>query len=258
MAAALAFTHLAAAPGAAGGARDGAGSSPAIHLSGRWTVNTLLGQAPATPAGDITFDPANGSIGGATACNFFHGVFKTAGGILTIEVRRMTRRACIGSAAEHESAFLEAMKKTSAYRIDADRLVLAATDGAVLAELTHTPDASLEGPLHKIVSYLKDGGLYSIRAETGAAITLRDGQIEGNTGCRPFTAHYTLKGDALSIGGVTPAQTLAPCSEDTRDQDASILAALPEATTYDTSRNLIRLLKEPGGAAVLWITPEMP
>ncbi len=255
--AALTFAHLAAMPAPAQTAAGG-DSRPLGELTGRWTVISLFEKTAQTPAGDITFDPTAGLIDGATACNFFRGEFTTAPGELTIKVAMMTRRACIGGAAEHERAFLEAMKKTGTHRIDADRLILAAADGTALAELVRTPDASLEGPRHKIVSYLKNNGLYSIRAETGATLTLNGGRIEGNTGCRPFTASYALDGESLSIRAVTPAPTVAPCDASVRDQDEGILAGLPAVTTYDTSRNLIRLLKEQGGAAVLWITPQLP
>ncbi|MGD9668726.1 MAG: META domain-containing protein [Hyphomicrobiaceae bacterium] len=250
-AAVVALIHLGCAPVGAGGGEPAA-------LVGRWTVTALQGKVTDTPAGDITFDPADGSISGATSCNFFRGNFDTAGWKLTIKVGMMTRRACVRGAAEHERAFLDAMNRTSTFRIDDDRLILTATDETVLAELIRTPDASLEGPRHKIVSYLKDGGLHSIRANTGAAIAFRDGRIEGDTGCRPFTASYVHLGDSLSISSVTPAQTLAPCAENVRDQDAAILAGLLDINTFDTSRNLIRLLKKQGGAAVLWITPESP
>lgn len=254
--AALAFTQLATVALNAGEMARGKTDHAAI--SGRWKVAVLQQKAIVTPAGDISFEPADGSISGATSCNFFRGNYKISDGPLEIKVGMMTRRACFGDAADHESAFLEALSKTAAYRINADRLTLTATDGTALAELVRAVDAALEGVDHKIVSYLKDGGLYSVRAETGAAITLKQGRIEGRTGCRPFTASYTRKGDALSISNVVPAQIFAPCAENVRDQDKAILSGLPDATTFDTSRNLIRLLKEPGGSAILWITPQTP
>lgn len=227
-------------------------------LAGRWTVTALAGKNTETPAGDITFQPGEGTISGATACNFFRGGFETEDAALTLTVGMMTRRACPGPAADHERGFLEAMAATRTFVIDTDRLRLTDTQGTVLAELNRTPDAALEGISHKIVSYLKNGGLYSISAERKATITFKNGQIEGDTGCRPFTASYTRTGDTLEIGVPKPAQTTAPCAEDLRDQDDAILAVLSKATTFDSSRNLIRLLEKPDGAAVLWITPETP
>lgn len=225
-------------------------------LAGRWTLTKLAGNTLSTPAGDITFDTADSAINGATACNFFRGRYEAEDGALTLTVAMMTRRGCSGVAADHERGFLEAMAATRATAIDSDRLTLTDAHGHQLAELIRTPDAALEGPRHKIVSYLKDGGLYSVAPDHVATIAFNSGHIEGDTGCRPFTAHFTRNGDALTVTDVQPAQTLAPCGEAIRDQDDAILQALPRATTFDTSRNLVRLLENPDGAALLWITPQ--
>lgn len=227
-------------------------------ISGRWTLTNLAGKPMQSPAGDITFDTGEGTVSGATACNFFRGGLEQTGEALTIKVGMMTRRGCIGDAAEHERAFLEAMEKTRAYKLDGKLLSLTGADGTILAQLVQTPDAALEGARHKIVSYLRDGGLHSVRSETGATITLQDGKIAGYTGCRSFVAAYTRDGDRLQVTGITPAEIQNPCDESVRDQDEAILAALPKATTFDTSRNLVRLLETPDGNAVLWITPQTP
>jgi heat shock protein HslJ len=231
----------------------------ATALAGRWTVGTLAGDQPATPAGDITFDANRKAIAGATACNFFQGDYETSGGAeLKINVGMMTRRACAGPAGEHERVLLEALASTRGYRIDADRLTLTGTGGAVLAELTRAQNAQLEGPSHKIVSYYWNGGLYSAKQETTPVISFKDGSISGSTGCRPFSARYSRDGERFTVTDLQPAKTLAPCAGNVGDQDIAILAALPRVTTFDTSRNLIRLLESPGGAAMMWITPQVP
>lgn len=228
-------------------------------LSGRWTVTTLGDDRPSTPVGDITFEPGDKTIGGATACNFFRGGFETSGGTdLKIHVGMMTRRGCPGPAAEHERAFLDAMAGASSYRIYGD--ILHVFDGPngtgrELVQFTRTPDAALEGEGHKIVSYYWQGGLYSARPETEPGISFKDGRIDGSTGCRPFTARYTRDGDRLGITDLVPSQTRAPCADNVRDQDAAILAAVPRITAFDTNRNLVRLLEKPDGAAMLWVTP---
>lgn len=233
-----------------GAAEDG---SP---LAGRWTVTKLGEVRPATPVGDITFDASDKTISGATACNFFQGGYGTSGSSdLKIDVGRMTRRGCPGPAAAHERGLLEAMAATRSFRRDGDVLHIVSGDGRDLAELIRTPDATLEGRSHKIVSYFWNGGLYSAKGESVPAIAFKDGVISGNTGCRPFVARYRRDGDRLSITELVPAQTLAPCAENVSEQDAAILAAVPRITAFDTSRNLIRLLETSDGAAMLWVTP---
>lgn len=231
-------------------------AEPGAPLIGRWMVSKLQDERPSTPAGDITFDAKSQTISGASACNFFQGGFESAGsGDLTLHVGMMTRRGCSGAAAEHERALLDAMTAVRRYRLAGDRLILTRADGSILAELTRAQDVQLEGPQHKIVSYFKDGGLYSADAQTKPALQFKQGTIEGNTGCGHFTARYTRDGDRLVITQLAPAPTRPPCGDDIRDQDTAILAALPRVTTFDTNRNLIRLLEQPDGAAMLWITP---
>lgn len=234
----------------------GALAGPAAPLAGRWTVVKLGPDRPATPAGDVTFDADGQTLGGATACNFFRGGYRASGGsAIEIKVGATTRRGCPGPAADHERALLDALAKATAFRIDGNTLALTGADGAPLAEFVRTPDASLEGVPHKIVSYFKDGGLYSAPAEPHTSLFMKDGRIAGHTGCRPFTARYTREGGRLAVASLEPGQPEAVCAERIRDQDAAILAALPRVTAFDTSRNLIRLLEAPDGAAMLWVTP---
>lgn len=234
-------------------ARPSAAAEQASPLISRWSVTMLAGKA-ARPAGDVTF--GEGIVSGATACNFFRGTYTLSGPDgLAISVGQMTRRGCSGIAADYERLFIEAMASTRRFAIKGDELSLFDAAGSPAAQLARTPDATLEGPRHKIVSYLKSGGLHSVRSGSGASLQLKDGRIEGSTGCRPFTGRYAIDGKVLKITEIVPAQTLAPCAPELADQDEAILAALPTARTFDTNRNLVRLLESAEGNAVLWVTP---
>lgn len=229
-----------------------AGGDP---LATRWEVMTLAGAA-AEPGGDVTF-AAGGRISGATTCNLYGGTYRAQGGSrLTIELGMMTRRGCHGVALDRERALIEAFAATRAFRIEGATLVLAGEDGSELATLRRVGNAELEGPRHKIVSFLLDGGLHSTVAGSGAAVSFVGGEVRGNTGCRSFAGRYARSGDGLTLSDlVVTARTAEPCPPELADQDAGILAALPQATTFDSQRNLIRLLEPAKGWAVLWITP---
>ncbi|MFV0369932.1 MAG: META domain-containing protein [Hyphomicrobiaceae bacterium] len=230
----------------------------ANKLEGRWSVEKLAGEV-AMPAGDISFAPGQNAVSGATACNLFRGEYTQKGDSrLTIKTTAMTRRSCYDAAAAREKAFLDAMRETSRFKIQGNRLTLTRDDGSQTAELTRAIDAKLEGAPHKIVSFSMDGGLHSAPAQTGATITFKDGTIDGNTGCRTFKAKYARDEENknnISVRHVEPAKSPDTCPDDTKDQDAAIIAALPAAKAFDISRNLIRLLDNPDGNAVLWITP---
>lgn len=223
-------------------------------LSTRWEVVTL-GGAAAVPGGDISFD--GGRISGATACNRYGGTYATSGEAgLTITLGMMTRRGCHGVALEREQALIETFAATRGYRIDGTTLVLTGADGKELATLRQVGNAELEGPRHKIVSFLMDGGLHSTVSGSGAIVSFKGGAVEGSTGCRTFAARYTLTGTTLAILGLAVTGKAAdPCPPELESQDGGILEALPQATTFDSQRNLVRLLEPSKGWAVLWITP---
>lgn len=248
----LLVAGLVAAAGVWSTAMAGATSD---KLATRWEVATLAG-APAVPGGDITFE--NGNVSGATACNLYGGTFATAGEDgLTITLGRMTRRGCSGEAMQRERALIEAFEATRRFRMSAEALVLLAADGKELATFKKVGNAALEGPKHKIVSFLRDGGLHSTVAGSGASVTFKGGRIELATGCRTFSGVYRLVEGKLEIEELTElARQQDPCPAELTDQDAGIIDALPLATGFDTARNLIRLLEPEKGWAVLWITPE--
>lgn len=220
-----------------------------------WKVATIAGQ-PAVPGGDITF--RNGEVSGATSCNHYGGTFTEGdGGALTITLGRMTRRGCFDVAAERERALVEVFAATRRYTIDATSLALLDDAGRELARFQRGGEASLEGPRHKIVNYLKGEGLHSAVNGSGAVVSFKDGRIEGSTGCRTFSGRYTLAEGRLAVSEVAVTGIAKqPCPEELIDQDAGIIAALPLATTFDVSRNLIRLLEPSKGWAVLWVTPD--
>lgn len=222
-------------------------------LQSRWSVTILAGKM-VQPAGDITF--GEGVVSGASACNFFRGTYGQSGPDgLAITVGQMTRRGCSGVAADYERYFIEAMAATRRFAIKGNELSLFDAAGSTIAQFARTPDATLEGPRHKIVSYIKGDGLYSVLSGSGAALQFKDGRIEGSTGCRSYTGRYSLEGTTLKVHEFVPAQTLAPCPPELAEQDEGIVAALPAARTFDTNRNLVRLLESAEGKAVLWVTP---
>ncbi len=219
-----------------------------------WRV-TGFADGPSKLAGDIRFDA--GEVSGATSCNFFGGTYAVDdGGRLTIKLGRMTRRGCLGEAAETERHYLEAIEKTERYVRDGETLRFAASDGTAVAHLALAPTIALTGGRQKIVSYLHDGGLYSVAPDSGPWLKLANGRLEGATGCAPLGGSYIEDGTTIRIMLEAKVAQGDGCTGSLARQDAAIRAALPLAGTFDTNRNLIRLLQADGATAVLWLTPE--
>ena len=69
-------------------------------------------------------------------CNRILADFTQNGATLSIGPARATKMACIGDVARAENDLLDLLKRVSSFQIIGDNLVLIASDGNVLAELS--------------------------------------------------------------------------------------------------------------------------
>lgn len=122
----------------------GAGPGPAgAPLEGtRWLLSELEGRAPAPtgdrPAPDLTLAAGVMRAQGSTGCNRFTGSYEIGGAALRFGPAATTRMACPAPGVmEQEQRFLEALRLTTAYRIEGDVLTLLAGE-RVLARFRAT------------------------------------------------------------------------------------------------------------------------
>jgi putative lipoprotein len=111
-------------------------SAPSPLESSEWKL-VALGETPAAAAPGFTipsiaFDGMNKQIGGSTGCNRFMGAYAPGeGSALKLDPNGMTMMACPEPATRQETAFLAALRATTAYRIEAGKLELLAGDRVV-------------------------------------------------------------------------------------------------------------------------------
>ncbi|MDX2257777.1 MAG: META domain-containing protein [Hyphomicrobiaceae bacterium] len=228
-------------------------------LDGSYWRVTALSAEVSTLAGDIRFK--NGEITGATSCNFFDGTYDAdAQGKLELTIGRMTRRGCSGEALDLERQFVEAMGKAARYVRNGESLELISAEGTRVAVLAAMPVIDIEGRRLKIVSYLHEGGLYSIAPDSAAWLRLEAGKLTGATGCAEFSGSYSRMGDRMTVSAapLPPEAGTSPaaCEGQLARQHAAILADLPLVGTFDTNRNLLRLLDGNAERALFWLTPD--
>ncbi|HWZ85731.1 MAG TPA: YbaY family lipoprotein [Thermoanaerobaculia bacterium] len=101
-----------------------------------WTLVALGEQpavaAPEAAAASLVFDHARKQISGSTGCNHFMGTYAPGPGSgLTLDPNGMTLMACSDAAMRQETAFLEALRETTAYRIEGAALELLDRDRVV-------------------------------------------------------------------------------------------------------------------------------
>jgi heat shock protein HslJ len=112
-------------PGETCAAPEQQGASPMPVLEGAWTLTELDGKAlpsTLTPAPDLTF--TNGKAGGFAGCNRYGGSYRSTPGSLRFSELISTQMACQQTPMELEGRFLEALQRTTAYRLNGQILEL--------------------------------------------------------------------------------------------------------------------------------------
>ncbi len=102
-----------------------------------WKLATLAdskGNAVPTLSGtEITALFQGGRATGSAGCNNYSATYKATGNTLTVNAPAVTtRKACPQPTMQQESAYLGALAKTAAYKIDGDKLELRNAAGALL------------------------------------------------------------------------------------------------------------------------------
>jgi heat shock protein HslJ len=111
--------------------------------SGPWTLVELGGKPVVVPADEATptlhFDAGEKRVSGSTGCNNLMGTYTVDGSALHFSPLATTMMACLGPGVQaRETAFLAALGKVTAYRIEGALLHLYAGD-APLATLRSSP-----------------------------------------------------------------------------------------------------------------------
>jgi putative lipoprotein len=106
------------------------------------------GTSSANGSPTLALDPEQRRISGFTGCNRFMGTYALSDdGGLTLEPSGMTLMACADEVAARETAFLEALRATTASRIVNGQLELLAGD-RVLLHFASSPPAATTPPSH--------------------------------------------------------------------------------------------------------------
>ncbi len=120
-------------------------SPAALKLEGTYWRLVELAGAPALSEGREAFlvlDPERTSLSGSTGCNRVFGRYELAGSSLRLTPGGMTRMGCPEPLMKQEDAYLRALRETTGYRIDGDRLELLGKKGVLARFDWRRPQAS--------------------------------------------------------------------------------------------------------------------
>lgn len=226
-----------------------ASDPPSLKGTG-WVLSGLPGRTlvpEATATIRFEADRAHGTDG----CNRFSaGVTTTAAAIRLEPNAASTQMACPESVTDQASAFLGALRKANAWRMEGSDLQL--LDGAVVVA-TFAPQATtLAGTSWSVTGYNNGKqAVASVLRDTtlGFAFT-DDGKVAGSAGCNRFTGTYSSEGEALSFGPLATTRKECPEPEKLKEQEKQFLAALGSVATARFEGDRLELHTKDGALAV--------
>jgi heat shock protein HslJ len=200
----------------------------------------------ATPP-SATFDGER--VAGSTGCNQYSGPYALVGDRLELGQLAMTQKSCPPPTDEVERAYLAALERVAAWRVDDAELVLLEDGGdEVLRFRTATPVGSWQA-----TALLTGNAVTSVLAGTEITASFgEDGTLTGSAGCNTYRTTYTINREAIEIA--LPAATRKACAEPDgiMEQERAYLAALPLARRFRLSAGNLELLTEAGTFVVTY------
>ncbi|MBT8508053.1 hypothetical protein AZH53_06495 [Methanomicrobiaceae archaeon CYW5] len=197
---------------------------------------------------------ADGQVAGSAGCNNYFGPFTVTGDRIAIGPLGSTKMMCGEPAGvmEQESAYLDALASSVAYRIEGSVLTLKDA-GAVM--VTFTEDTtSLTGRQWMLTSYTNGvGGVVSMLPETRITATFgADGQVTGSSGCNNYFAEYMAADDVLAVGAAGMTQMYCEQPDGVMDQETLYLQALERSSSYQIRSGTLTVMDEDGATLLVF------
>ena len=197
-----------------------------------WALASLPGQA-LVPGASVSARFEGGRIQGTDGCNRYSAPYEQNGPALRVGPRgASTLMACPPAVAKQAEAFMAALSRASAHRIDAGRLDLLAADGAVLATF-EAQSRRFADTAWRVTAY-NNGRQAVVSTLTGTTLTMAfsaDGRVGGSAGCNNFTATYALDGEKLAIGPAAATRRMCARPDRVMEQEQEFLKMLETVAT---------------------------
>jgi len=253
----LAVLLVLAACRAPGGAPSATSSGT---LDGTWTLEsgTSGGEALPLVAGRAITLVIDGDKVSGRACNLYGGPIDVNGSRITLGQLSMTEMACDEPMMSAEAAYHAALSKVDTAERRGDTLTLS---GAQVSLRYRLEPPVADQPLIATTWTLESVISGDVASSTlGEAATLRlapDGTLSGSTGCRSFTARYTLAGDRVSVSDLAADARL--CTQELTPQDEHVLSVLSGPFTVSVDGASLTVTAEDGsGLQYVVSAPSQP
>jgi len=229
------------------------GSSPdasSNELAGEWVLQSGSDDTGTFDLKDSTstLTLTGGNTGGRTPCNIFGA--DVTGGIGSIDITPtfQTEAACADPGLmELEPRYLAALEAVTSATVKDDALLL--RGGGV--ELTFTlapevPTSKLVGTDWRLES-LYTGETASSVGGNGMLFFIDDGTLEGNAGCRDFSATWEVNDGKITVGELTFAGADCPKEFDAQEEHIATVLGDGFTATIEGDRLTVTSLQSDNG-----------
>ena len=225
-------------------------STEPVSLAGSEWFLVSLGGRPLAEGTYITLGFSELALQGSSGCNSYGADYRIVGSEMQLGLMNGTLELCLDPQGvnEQEKVYLDALRRTAAYRMDGDQLVfLKGTGEEILAYarwLSQPMDpADLVGTTWQLVAIDEDLPL------EGTTITLSfdgENQLRGNGGCRGFSGRYEAEGDQFRLRLLTMTEMTCQKPLAVQVQEEQFTTHLEQATHYRLSGNTLEMFTRRG------------
>ena len=191
-------------------------------------------------------------VTGSDGCNRFSAPYTATATSFSIGARAAsTQRACPDPVSAQAAAFMDALTRARALRVDAERLLLLGPDGIVLATLAPQP-TTLAGTKWQVTAF-NNGRQAVISVDGGTTVTMAfgpDGRVSGSAGCNTYTGPYTMGGTKLTLGPTAATRRVCATPDRIMEQEQQFLKALETVATARAEGDRLELRSAEGAIAI--------
>jgi heat shock protein HslJ len=205
------------------------GSDFADSVEGAWqmTSGTLDGEEiPLLDSHPITITFEGDQVSETASCNGYGGAYELSGASITWGNPTMTEMACFPEETMRaEAMFADAIIRIETVTVDEGLTLTGYGVELVFEGLDPVPDSELTGTMWVLNGLIQGDAVSPPVSTTGAYVVFDDdGSLEGDTGCRPFSGHYTISGAEVVVTDL--AADGHECEPGLAEQDSHFISAI--------------------------------
>ena len=225
------------------------------YSNGKGGTTYVVGDQPVT-----ALFRADGQVTGSSGCNQYTATYAATGSTIKVTPGMTTLMACAPAVMDQENSYLTLLSTAATYTVSGDTMLFYDSMGTLVLAYKNpvsTPVATVSSqpPIvgsWDLVTYNNgNNGLGTVLP--GSSITVvftPGGQINGFSGCNPYSGSYTLNNQNIGISQVTGSKS--GCDPNLTGQETQYQALLTRANSYEVNGNQLTIFNALGDKILIF------